>query len=502
MDDAHFDRLARAWSAGVPRRGLLSLLPALPLFSGLVNAAEPNDVEDAGGRRKRRKKDHKHGKGRRRKGQNKKPKLCRPEPRATTCADTCGDVKNNCQQMIACGSCACEPPCAICQTCQEAPHIPGECVPDPHLVGETCGAGRFCREDGACSCAADSCAACETCQEDGVCSPPCNGEGCCAGDQCEPGDTLGACGIDGASCQVCAEGELCWHGRCVCGDVCADGCQFATLSEAMEAVEVEPGATLRLCAETYAGGWIRRDLTLLGVGDGEDGTVLDAQGRSTTVFTSRDTVVTLQGLRITGGAQLLDTFDGGGISNLGTLTLIDCTVTGNRANGDGGGIYNRGETITLRNTRVTNNRAGIGGGGIYGAKYILQDCLVSGNRAGGRGGGIFAEGGGTIELVNTEVVDNFTDRNHGGGIHCSAVLRLANCRVHGNTATDRGGGIHNDGGELTLEQSQVTDNEAADGGGIYFKIYPQAGSVTLTDSTIDDNEPGNCAGEPIAGCSG
>jgi hypothetical protein len=64
-------------------------------------------------------------------------------------------------------------------------------------------------------------------------------------------------------------------------------------------------------------------------------------------------------------------FTGGGIENLGTMTLSGCTVTGN---GDrsaptaytqyGGGIYNDG-TMTLSGCKVTNNSASLGGGGIF-----------------------------------------------------------------------------------------------------------------------------------------
>jgi hypothetical protein len=56
--------------------------------------------------------------------------------------------------------------------------------------------------------------------------------------------------------------------------------------------------------------------------------------------------LTLQGLTLSGGNSLSS---GGGISNVGTLTLIDCTLTGNRASGtsaSGGGISNGG-TLTL-----------------------------------------------------------------------------------------------------------------------------------------------------------
>jgi len=71
--------------------------------------------------------------------------------------------------------------------------------------------------------------------------------------------------------------------------------------------------------------------------------------------------VNLEGLTITGGR--LDGSEGGGIFNAGTLILIRCTVTGNRAV-DGGGIANGG-TMTVVESTVSGNHASGYGGGIF-----------------------------------------------------------------------------------------------------------------------------------------
>src|SRR5262249_47276682 len=90
------------------------------------------------------------------------------------------------------------------------------------------------------------------------------------------------------------------------------------------------------------------------------------------VFAAEKTVnVTLSGLTITGGggtafgAHYWSRYDneGGGILNLGTLTVSGCTVTGNYAESPlgaassyGGGIYNAG-TLTVSNSTVSSNFA-------------------------------------------------------------------------------------------------------------------------------------------------
>jgi len=98
---------------------------------------------------------------------------------------------------------------------------------------------------------------------------------------------------------------------------------------------------------------------------------------------------------------------GGGIMNVGgvgfdgTMSLIKCTVIGNRARASGvpggGGIYNDGRagaaTVVLINSTLTLNSAGDGGGGIGGGLYndgpvataSFTNCSVIGNTANNAG---------------------------------------------------------------------------------------------------------------------
>ena len=53
----------------------------------------------------------------------------------------------------------------------------------------------------------------------------------------------------------------------------------------------------------------------------------------------------------------LDQQNGGGLFNLGTLTLTGCTVSGNSAGDEGGGLFNDG-MLTLTDCTVSGNSAG------------------------------------------------------------------------------------------------------------------------------------------------
>jgi hypothetical protein len=82
---------------------------------------------------------------------------------------------------------------------------------------------------------------------------------------------------------------------------------------------------------------------------------------------------------------------GGGIANVGPMTLTRSNVTGNNSTGDGGGIFNLTDrapaakpiaALTLTDSDVTDNHAGGDGGGIFnqtGNKVTLNQSTVTGN---------------------------------------------------------------------------------------------------------------------------
>ncbi|MCU0783282.1 MAG: right-handed parallel beta-helix repeat-containing protein [Verrucomicrobia bacterium] len=117
-----------------------------------------------------------------------------------------------------------------------------------------------------------------------------------------------------------------------------------------------------------------------------------------------DTVVTIAGLGIVNGRALNgDGFSdnlGGGIFNEGSLTVSNCLIAGNTAptesvgNGFGGGIFTLGP-LTVLNSTVRGNEASYAGGGICTFKsdnVRLEGCTISGNFAGIQGGGVNFQG--------------------------------------------------------------------------------------------------------------
>lgn len=390
MDASRFDGLTRSLTVPGTRRRLLGLVAAVPLTRGLHDILAPEDVE-AHGRRKRRVKRHKHGSGRKR--QRKAKKRCTPDAASQTCAGKCGSVANNCRQAVDCGS------CASGQTCCD-----GGCV---DLQTDA----RFC----------------------------------------------GGCGI------ACQANERCISGVCRNCDVICTG-SAAQCGSALQTALDGSKDTLYVCPGTYLGGFtINRDVTVIGAGQGTDptqDTILDG-GDTLQVLRITSGSPTLRQMHISHG--LLTTTEGGGILHLGdTLTVEDVTVADNFAR-DGGGISSSGGNLVMTRCTVRDNVANYGdaafGGGLYlSSPATLTDCVISGNEADGYGGGLCLVGGASpVILAGTTVIQQ-NEAWDGGGIRTEASwtgsLTIGEgCQITGNTAhPGQGGGIyHNGSGDVILE---------------------------------------------------
>jgi hypothetical protein len=229
--------------------------------------------------------------------------------------------------------------------------------------------------------------------------------------------------------------------------------------------------------------------------------------------------VTIAGLKISGGSA--ESGSGGGIRNVGgTVSLTDCTISGNTATGTGGGVYNDGNLSmtgctltgntatgtggglnctqnggTLTNCTITGNSANKGGG-VYNSTttLLLTNCTVSGNTA-NQGGGLFAYDAIT-ELTGCTVSGN-TGADSGGGLYTGTggITTATDCTVSGNTAANNGGGLVNGYmATTTLISATVSGNTAKDGGGLYVSAT-RGGTTTLTNTIV----AGQVAGGDITG---
>ena len=184
-------------------------------------------------------------------------------------------------------------------------------------------------------------------------------------------------------------------------------------------------------------------------------------------------------------------FAGGGIYNLGTLTLTNVISTGNQAS-LGAGIFNEySSVIMLAQTGITNNATSFAeGGGIYNlGTMTVTDSTIRGNTAyGSRGGGIYSLSGGVIS--NSIVGTNHA--GEGGGIFSVGTLTVTNSTVSGNSAEDYGGGGILSSGMLTMTNSTVNGNSGAfiSGGGILISGVGNLNNTIVANSFSG----GDCVG--------
>ncbi|MBP6786321.1 MAG: hypothetical protein KA170_01930 [Candidatus Promineofilum sp.] len=252
--------------------------------------------------------------------------------------------------------------------------------------------------------------------------------------------------------------------------------------------------------------------------------------------------LTLNDLTLTGGRNEYD--NGGAVYAFeATLTVNNCTITGNQSGSSGGGIFASYTDVTVNNSTVSNNLS-YAGGGLYGGygDITITDSIISGNDApDSYGAGLYLVSA-DVTIDGTTVADNegysaaglnitystfsITDSvisgnqanadGDGGGIYMldatgqihdvaitgnkgrmgggmfvySSVLTVSGSTLSANQA-DNGGGIYAwTGSEVTVDNSTLSGNEAVTHGG----GAAVTGALTLVNSTLSNNEAGGAGG--------
>jgi len=271
---------------------------------------------------------------------------------------------------------------------------------------------------------------------------------------------------------------------------------------------------------TITGGQINNN-TVTGTG----GAVYITGNASTVAGTVNDAslrvgIVTIKNVDIYGNnANTGGAFE---VANFGTLNLENCKVHDNSAENIGGGIYvNKVSYGNLKNVEIYSNEAKTGGGGglsiNVGSTVIAENITVENNRADGIGGGIYNRG--RLELSGSEIRANSTTGN-GGGIgtfktssiplsvnaglfvtdtlitdnrsvkgagvymHVGCICELTDVTIEKNTAEAEGSGVYS-GGQTTLNNVTITGNESqSDLYALYFDASQYDGMTYYTGKKV------------------
>ena len=202
-----------------------------------------------------------------------------------------------------------------------------------------------------------------------------------------------------------------------------------------------------------------------------------------------------------------DSLWGGAILNFGSLTIADCTLSGNSTQGDGGGAINNENTLTISDSLLIDNSDaatdGAGGGAVNNAGGFLSvlNSALTGNSdesPAGMGGGAILILGGLATITNSTISGNTTESNGGGIDNDGGDLWLYNSTLADNTAPDGGGGAIQNNGDINAYNSTVADNTAVSGGGMWL-----ATDTYLYNSTVVGNAAiPNGVANPYSGLGG
>jgi len=260
------------------------------------------------------------------------------------------------------------------------------------------------------------------------------------------------------------------------------------------------------------------------VGANAQTTIVDG-GNSHTVVAIRTTssTVSLSELTIRNGQALR----GGGISNAGTLTITNCTISGSTSTwsrffaggGLGGGIYNTG-TLTLTRSTVSGNTAqsfhpqslGGQGGGIYNTgSLVVTDSTIAWNVASGMWPGFASLGGGiaspsgsvrvsnsTISVNSAQYSSPFGYGGYGGNLFGSINLEnsiVAYYYAGGNCSSGVSSNGHNLSDDSTCPFNKAGDMNNIDPllGALRYNGGPTQTMALLPGSpAIDAGDPNGC----------
>ncbi len=217
--------------------------------------------------------------------------------------------------------------------------------------------------------------------------------------------------------------------------------------------------------------------------------------------------------------------NGGAVANFGQLTTENSHFTANHTANNGGALFSRSvDDLTLVNTIFTDNEATTDGGALnnQGGNVFITGGEFNQNRADGDGGAIYNlpldDIGTTLTISGSTVMDNHAN-DEGGAIYngsvtvtsesvLTTVITIAATDLISNSAGTAGGAIYStknaDSGlgairyhHVTITQgSQLIRNSAAARGGA---LYLQVGTLTVDDTLLQANRVTNAEGDSFSG---
>jgi hypothetical protein len=260
------------------------------------------------------------------------------------------------------------------------------------------------------------------------------------------------------------------------------------------------GDTVKVAASTYKEN-LAIGISLNILGANARTTIVDGN-QSGTVFTISSGVVLLSGLTIQNGK--VDDGFAGGIENKGTLTISNCTVTGNDGSGGYvGGVFNYAGKLTVLSSTITGNSAtGAYVGGIFnydeGTTTVTNSTITGNSVSGGYVGGIFTDGA-TTTVSSSTITGNSASGGYGGGVFGDGGTTTFQNTILANSGANCYGTVSSSGYNLSSDDScnftgkgDKSDTEPKLGTLGYYGGPTQTFPELLKSPTVDKGNPSGC----------
>jgi CSLREA domain-containing protein len=202
---------------------------------------------------------------------------------------------------------------------------------------------------------------------------------------------------------------------------------------------------------------------------------------------------------IEGAAQGLTVIDGNGdVSSAGIFGIfgVSAQVSGltvqnaNAPGVPGGAFFNSGGELTLSNVVIFNTTGSVGGA-IYNVGTLTLDTVVISSNTALAGGGIYLSNNSSFSVTASHFNGNSAAANGGAiFIGVGSDARVEGTTFASNNSGNSGGAIYNRA-ILSVRESQLTENSARIGAGLYNGAAAQ---VEIFDSNLQDNQASGAGG--------
>ncbi len=230
-------------------------------------------------------------------------------------------------------------------------------------------------------------------------------------------------------------------------------------------------------------------------GEGADGTVIDGNelGSVVTFSDGESADAIIDGFTIQNGMGPY--FEespgywrhcGGGIfCSSSSPTITNCTISGNTAGYDGGGLFGFYlSSPTVMQCEISDNLAGNNGGGVacFQSSPTISNCTISDNTAGNNGGGFGCEHS-SPALMHCTMSGNSADYMGGGLYTYESSLTITNCILWGDSAHSQGPEIYLSSGSAVVTYSDVQGGWSGEGNINTHPLFAGLGDFHLTLSS-------------------